>query len=74
MLNSPPPLPLPPPQGNCVTCDLAYDSDGRTVGDREYFAMIRGAMKVLNFSEEDQWNIWRIVALVMHLGNIQFGG
>lgn len=60
-------------QGNCVTCDVTYDIDGRAIGDREYFAMIRGAMKVLNFSEEDQWNIWRIIALVMHLGNIQFG-
>ena len=57
-----------------MTCDVTYDIDGRAIGDREYFAMIRGAMKVLNFSEEDQWNIWRIIALVMHLGNIQFGG
>ena len=31
-------------------------------------------MKVLNFTEEEQWNIWTIVALVMHLGNVVFGG
>ena len=31
-------------------------------------------MKVLNFTDEEQWNIWRIVALVMHLGNLVFAG
>ena len=31
-------------------------------------------MKVLNFTEDEQWNIWTIVALVMHLGNVVFGG
>ena len=57
-----------------MTCDDAYDSDGRPINDAEYFAVIRGAMKVLNFTEEEQWNIWTIVALVMHLGNVVFGG
>lgn len=61
-------------QGNCVTCDDAYDSDGRPVGDREYFAVIRGAMKVLNFTAEEMDNIWSIVATVLHLGNIVFQG
>ena len=31
-------------------------------------------MKVLNFTEDEQWKIWTIVALVMHLGNVVFGG
>ena len=44
------------------------------MGDKDYFAMMVGAMKVLNFSETEMWNIWKIVALVMHLGNIDFGG
>ena len=57
-----------------MTCDDAYDSDGRPINDAEYFAVIRGAMKVLNFTEDEQWNIWTIVALVMHLGNVVFGG
>ena len=53
---------------------MTYDSDGRPVGDRELFAIMRGAMKVLNFSSEDESNIYRIMAIVLHLGNIQFGG
>ena len=71
-----PPSPPPslPPQGDCVTCDESYDSDGKVVGDAELFAGMKGAMKILNFSEEDQWEIWKIVATVMHLGNFDFGG
>ena len=57
-----------------MTCDPTYDSDGRSLGDAEYFGIIRGAMKVLNFADSDQSNIWSIIALVMHLGNIEFGG
>jgi len=57
-----------------VKCDDAYDSDGHLIGDEEHFDVIRGAMKVLNFTDEEQWNIWRIVALVIHLGNLVFAG
>lgn len=57
-----------------MTCDPTYDSDGRTHGDADDFGTIRGAMKVLNFSNDDMSNIWVVVALVMHLGNIEFGG
>ena len=57
-----------------MKCDDAYDSDGRLIGDADYFAIIRGAMKVLNFTDEEQWNIWSVVALVMHLGNLVFAG
>ena len=53
---------------------MTYDSDRRPVGDRELFAIMRGAMKVLNFSSEDEINIFRIMACVLHLGNIEFGG
>lgn len=61
-------------QGNTVTCDIIHEHDGREMGDKEYFAIICGAMKVLNFSPEEMWDIWKIVAMVMHLGNISFGG
>ena len=61
-------------QGNCVTCDETYDGDGKPVGDSELFAGMIGAMKILNFSDQDQKNIWKIVATVMHLGNLQFLG
>ena len=57
-----------------MTCDLTYDSDGKPVGDAELFAAMKGAMKILNFSVDDMNEIWRVVATVMHLGNIDFGG
>ena len=57
-----------------MTCDPTYDSDGRVLDDADYFGTIRGAMKVLNFSNDDMASIWSIVALVLHLGNIRFGG
>lgn len=57
-----------------MTCDVTYDSDGKVVGDSELFAAMKGSMKILNFSDQDQWEIWRIVATVMHLGNFSFGG
>ena len=54
--------------------DVTYDIDGREVGDKELFAIMRGAMKVLNFTEDDEKNIYKIMAIVLHLGNIEFGG
>ena len=57
-----------------MKCDDAYDSDGHLIGDEEHFAIIRVAMKVLNFTDEEQWDIWRILALVMYLGNLVFTG
>ena len=57
-----------------MTCDVTYDSDGKTVGDAELFAGMKGAMKILNFSEPEQFELWKIVAAVMHLGNIVFQG
>lgn len=57
-----------------MSCDVTYDSDGKQVGDAELFASMKGAMKILNFSEQDQWELWKIVATVMHLGNFVFKG
>ena len=53
---------------------MTYDSDGRPVGDKELFAIMRGAMKVLSFTADDEANIFKIMACVLHLGNIEFGG
>jgi myosin heavy subunit len=57
-----------------VDYDVTYDIDGRPVGDKELFAIMRGAMKVLSFTEDDESNIFKIMAIVLHLGNIEFGG
>ena len=42
--------------------------------DNEEFARIVGAMKVLNFGDDEMQNIWELVACVLHLGNVVFGG
>jgi myosin-7 len=52
-------------QGETLTCE--------GLDERAEFAQIKGAMKVLNFEEDDQWNLWQIVAAILHLGNIAFG-
>ncbi|KAK4879221.1 hypothetical protein RN001_007367 [Aquatica leii] len=38
------------------------------------FADIRNAMKVLNFTDSECWNIFQLLAAVLHLGNIKFKG
>ena len=54
------------PQGECTSCDGVDDGDE--------FATMVGAMRVLNFEEADMQNIWELIACVLHLGNLVFGG
>lgn len=42
--------------------------------DKEEFAKIFGAMKVLMFDDAEVQNIWEVMACVLHLGNLVFGG
>ncbi|XP_068084788.1 myosin-VIIa [Anabrus simplex] len=51
-------------KGGTLTCD------GRN--DAKEFAVVRAAMKVLNFSEEEIWEIFKLLAAVLHLGNIKY--
>lgn len=50
--------------GNMLTCD------GRNDGVE--FADIRSAFKVLNFSDNDVWGIFSLLAAILHLGNLKF--
>lgn len=50
------------------------DEGSSEFDDAAEFAKARGAMTVCQFSPEDMWNCWTIVAFVLHCGNIQFGG
>ncbi|CAN7975068.1 unnamed protein product [Ixodes persulcatus] len=51
-------------QGGSITCE------GRD--DAAEFADIRSAMKVLMFSDHEIWDILKILAIVLHLGNIKY--
>uniref|UniRef100_A0A8B9VTL4 Myosin VIIA n=1 Tax=Anas zonorhyncha TaxID=75864 RepID=A0A8B9VTL4_9AVES len=53
-----------PPQGNCTTCDGRDDS-------KEY-ANIRSAMKVLMFTDTENWEISKLLAAILHMGNLQY--
>ncbi|PFX22115.1 unconventional myosin-VIIa-like isoform X2 [Stylophora pistillata] len=51
-------------EGNCISCAGMDDS--------EEFAIIKGAMKVLMFSQDDSWNIFKLLAAILHIGNLEF--
>jgi len=50
--------------GGCITCE------GRD--DAAEFADIRSAMKVLLFSDQEIWEILKLLAAVLHTGNIRY--
>ncbi|XP_029448431.1 unconventional myosin-VIIa-like [Rhinatrema bivittatum] len=50
--------------GKCTTCDGRDDS-------KEY-ANIRSAMKVLIFTDTENWEISRLLAAILHMGNLQY--
>uniref|UniRef100_A0A663M4W6 Myosin VIIB n=1 Tax=Athene cunicularia TaxID=194338 RepID=A0A663M4W6_ATHCN len=51
-------------QGNCMSCD------GRN--DAKDYAHIRSAMKILMFSDSENWDISKLLAAILHLGNVEF--
>ncbi|XP_073404723.1 unconventional myosin-VIIa isoform X1 [Dendrobates tinctorius] len=50
--------------GHCTTCD------GRD--DIKEYANIRSAMKVLMFTDTENWEISRLLAAILHLGNLRY--
>ncbi|XP_042741292.1 unconventional myosin-VIIb [Lagopus leucura] len=50
--------------GNCTSCDSRNDA-------KEY-AHIRSAMKILMFSDSEHWDISKLLAAILHLGNVEF--
>ncbi|CAM4593667.1 unnamed protein product [Leuciscus chuanchicus] len=51
-------------QGDCLTCDGRDDADE--------FGRIRAALKILTFSDQDCWEIFKLLAAILHMGNIDF--
>ncbi|XP_073705873.1 unconventional myosin-VIIb [Garra rufa] len=51
-------------EGNCLTCDGRDDTDE--------FGRIRAALKILTFSDKDCWEIFKLLAAILHMGNIDF--
>lgn len=56
----------PVPQGNCIACEGREDS--------QEYANIRSAMKVLMFTDTENWEISKLLAAILHLGNLQYEG
>lgn len=42
--------------------------------DAQEFASIRSAMKVLMFTEEETWNIFRLLTALLYIGNVRHTG
>lgn len=51
-------------KGECITCDGRDDS--------VEFANIRSACKVLTFTDDEIWNIMKLLAAIIHIGNIKY--
>lgn len=54
------------PQGNCTRCE------GRD--DMNEYAHFCSALTILTFSEDDSWEISKLLAAILHLGNVKFEG
>lgn len=60
-----------------TAADYYYLTQGRTLtaegrDDRSDFADIRAAMKVLMFLDQEVWSIFKILAALLHLGNVKY--
>ena len=53
-------------QGKCTTCE------GRD--DITEYTHFLSALKILMFSDSDSWEISRLLAAILHLGNVKFEG
>ncbi|KAM7104181.1 unconventional myosin-VIIb isoform 2-T2 [Molossus nigricans] len=50
--------------GNCTSCE--------GVDDARDYAHVRSALKILMFSDADNWDLSKLLAAILHLGNVEF--
>ncbi|KAK2490396.1 hypothetical protein MC885_007469 [Smutsia gigantea] len=50
--------------GNCTSCE--------GLDDAKNYAHIRSAMKILTFSDSENWDLSKLLAAILHLGNVEF--
>lgn len=53
-------------QGNCTSCE--------GLDDAKDYAHVRSAMKILQFSDSENWDVSKLLAAILHLGNVEFMG
>lgn len=59
-----------PSQYNYLTGGKMLRCEGRN--ELTYFADIKAAMKVLNFSDQEIFDIFQLLAVILHLGNLKY--
>ncbi|KAI4543990.1 hypothetical protein MG293_004256 [Ovis ammon polii] len=50
--------------GNCTSCE--------GLNDAKDYAHVRSAMKILMFSDSENWDLSKLLATILHLGNVEF--
>ena len=53
-------------QGNCTSCE--------GLDDAKDYAHVRSALKILMFSDSENWDLSKLLAAILHLGNVEFTG
>lgn len=53
-------------QGNCTSCE--------GLDDAKDYAHVRSALKILMFSDSEHWDLSKLLATILHLGNVGFTG
>lgn len=51
-------------QGNAAKVD--------TINDRSNFREVIASLNTLQFSKDEQETLWRVIAAILHLGNLEF--
>ncbi|KAM5326969.1 unconventional myosin-VIIb isoform 1-T1 [Glossophaga mutica] len=50
--------------GNCTSCEA--------LDDAKDYAHVRSALKILMFSDSENWDLSKLLAAILHLGNVEF--